>query len=381
MTSEPRVLFVTYMNNHCRDGLYRALQDQMDMNFMFYSDGGEWYWRGNRMEVDHLGASYLGGFWLGNTRVSPSLIPHLLTDRYDVIIKCVNGKFALPATWGAAKARNKPFVLWTGIWQEPVGTLHRLGGPLLRKIYRSSDAIVTYGRHVSANLERQGVEPARLFEAPQSIGNERFLAVPDPVALTALRTRLGVGDERVVLYVGRLQEGKGLHTLFSAFASTVDESVLVLVGDGPMAAELKEVAAKLGITERIRFAGQMSNTDVASCYHLADLFVLPSEPTASFSEPWGLVVNEAMAAGTCVIASDMVGAARHGLVESGRTGSVFSTGDPQSLGKVLRELLADEQARTRLAHSGQQEVLNYSYDSQAKEFRRAVEFALQRRCR
>jgi glycosyltransferase involved in cell wall biosynthesis len=364
------------MNNHCRDGLYRALRDQLDVNFLFYSDGSEWYWRGNRMEVDHLDARYLDGFWLGHTRITPSMLPHLLQDHFDVVIKCVNGKFALPVTWAAAKARKKPFVLWTGIWQEPAGFLHRVGSPLLHRIYRSSDAIVTYGRHVSANLEGHGVDPARLFEAPQSIGNERFLAHPGEEQVAALRLRLDVGERPVVLYVGRLQEGKGLHTLLSAFATLSPGAILVLVGDGPLASDLAAEAARLGVSDRVRFAGHMANEEVATCYRLADLFVLPSEPTAFFSEPWGLVVNEAMAAGACVVTSDMVGAARHGLVESGRTGGVFATGSVENLAATLRELLADEGARRRLAESGRQEVLGLTYANQAKQFRRAVEFAL-----
>jgi glycosyltransferase involved in cell wall biosynthesis len=376
MSAEPRVLFVTYMNNHTRDGLYRALKDQLDVGFLFYSDGSEWYWRGNRMDVDHLGAQYLNGFWLGHTRISPSMLPHLLQDRYDVVIKCINGKFALPATWAAAKMRKKPFVLWTGIWQEPAGLLHRVGSPLLHRIYRSSDAIVTYGRHVSENLAGYGVAPARVFEAPQSIGNERFLSVPDRERISALRTRLGVDQRRVVLYVGRLQEGKGLKTLLSAFATLPSHTALVLVGDGPLANDLRTEAGRLGVSERVRFTGQLGNEEVADCYRLADVFVLPSEPTTSFSEPWGLVVNEAMAAGACVVASDMVGAVRHGLVESGRTGGVFAAGEVGSLAQTVGDLLADDVLRARLADSGKHEILSYTYANQAKEFRRAVDFAV-----
>lgn len=377
MSSEPRVLFVTYMNNHTRDGLYRALKDQLDIGFLFYSDGTEWYWRGKRMDVDHIGGEYLKGFWLGRTRITPAMLQHLLRDRYDVVIKCINGKFALPATWAAAKSRNKPFVLWSGIWQEPTGLLHRAGSPLLHHIYRSSDAIVTYGRHVSASLAGHGVDLGRVFEAPQSIGNERFLATPDGERISALREQLELGSSKVVLYVGRLQEGKGLLTLVSAFASLPNDAVLVLVGDGPLSYSLRADADRLGVSDRVRFTGQLANEDVADWYRVADVFVLPSEPTDSFSEPWGLVINEAMAAGACVVASDMVGAARHGLVDSGRTGRVFSAGNVDSLAAVLRDLLDDDTARKRLAETGRNEVLGYSYANQAKQFRRAVEFAIE----
>ena len=66
-------------------------------------------------------------------------------------------------------------------------------------------------------------------------------------------------------------------------------------------------------------------------YAHADVLVVPSIPTASFREPWGLVVNEAMNRGMAVIASDAVGAAAGGLVRDGDTGIVVPAGDPRAL--------------------------------------------------
>jgi hypothetical protein len=77
----------------------------------------------------------------------------------------------------------------------------------------------------------------------------------------------------------------------------------------------------------VRFAGYVPSRETRPYYALADLFVLPSITTASFKEPWGLVVNEAFNQGVPVIASDAVGAAAGGLVQSGVNGLIVPERD------------------------------------------------------
>jgi glycosyltransferase involved in cell wall biosynthesis len=83
-------------------------------------------------------------------------------------------------------------------------------------------------------------------------------------------------------------------------------------------------------------------------YAAADLLVLPSIRTATFTEPWGLVVNEAMLQRTPVIASDAVGAAAGGLVRDGRNGMIVPAGDPAALADRLRILAASSELRIRM---------------------------------
>jgi len=85
--------------------------------------------------------------------------------------------------------------------------------------------------------------------------------------------------------------------------------------------------------------------------------VLPSIRTATFSEPWGLVVNEAMLQRTPIIASDAVGAVAGGLVRDGRNGLVFPAGDANALAARLRALTGSAQLRERLGTSGREDAL------------------------
>jgi glycosyltransferase involved in cell wall biosynthesis len=87
------------------------------------------------------------------------------------------------------------------------------------------------------------------------------------------------------------------------------------------------------------------------------LLVLPSIRTATFTEPWGLVVNESMLQRTPVVVSDAVGAAAGGLVRDGRNGLVFSAGDASQLASRMAELASDSQLRARLGERAREDAL------------------------
>jgi hypothetical protein len=146
-----RALLVANVLTHYRLPLYEELQERLALELIFFSDGQEWYWRGAEQpngETLHE-ARWLNGVWIGQTRIVPGLIPAVWRSKADVIIKDQTGKFALPVTYLIARLRRKPFVFWTSISEHPSTLVHRFTRPLMRYLYRRSDAIVTYGRHVS----------------------------------------------------------------------------------------------------------------------------------------------------------------------------------------------------------------------------------------
>jgi glycosyltransferase involved in cell wall biosynthesis len=106
----------------------------------------------------------------------------------------------------------------------------------------------------------------------------------------------------------------------------------------------------------VRLLGQVDAADLPALYAAADVLVLPSVQTASFLEPWGLVVNESMLQGTPVIASDAVGAAVGGLVRDGRNGFVVPAGDPDALATRLRALAGSPELRIELGATGREDA-------------------------
>jgi glycosyltransferase involved in cell wall biosynthesis len=137
------------------------------------------------------------------------------------------------------------------------------------------------------------------------------------------------------LYAGRLDVEKGLDTLLEAFRDVPGE--LVVVGAGSDEERLRRLAP-----DRVRFEGPKDRDELVRYYADADVFVLPSR-----SEPWGMVLNEAAAAGLPLIASEEAGAA-HDLVEEGGNGYRVRAGDVAALRAALDRLAKDADLRARL---------------------------------
>ena len=156
---------------------------------------------------------------------------------------------------------------------------------------------------------------------------------------------LGVADKRVILFVGRTSRGEGASGPFRRVRR--DERArcltlaLLVAGDGRRRAEYEALVAERAL-EGVRFLGFTAQPDLPELYAAADVFVLPS-----LVEPWGVVVNEAMASGLPVVVSDQVGASAD-LVEEGRNGHVVPAGDAGALARALSDVLGDEARRREM---------------------------------
>ena len=371
------VTFVTNFCPHYRVRTFELLHDRLGAEFLFFSRGGEAYWP-DRFGVRSGGFPhvYLKGVSLGGTRLTPGLVPRLLADG-DPVIKCINGRFALPASYAAARLRGRPFVLWTGVWHRLGSPFHRLLYPVTRRIYRRADAVVVYGEHVKRFLVAEGVEPERVFVAPHAVDNDVYRRPVAGDEVRAVRERHGVPEGApLVLFVGRLTPEKGVDLLLDAFARGAGpDAHLLLVGRGPARDLLEDAARRLGVAGRVHFEPSVQPGETIPFYAAADLLALPSRTTAWFKEPWGLVVNEAFNQGLPVVASDAVGAAAGGLVVDGATGRVVPEGDVEALAAALADLLGDDERRRAMGRAARERVLWWSHEAMADAFGRAVEHA------
>ena len=116
----------------------------------------------------------------------------------------------------------------------------------------------------------------------------------------------------------------------------------------------------------------MAPPALRDAYAVCDVLVVPSIPTRTFREPWGLVVNEAMNRRLPVIASDAVGAAAGGLVQDERNGLVVPAGDVGALAEAIGRLAQDPQLRARLGEAGAEDVGAYTHEAWAEGFSRAL---------
>ena len=378
-----RVAFVTNICPHYRVKTFETLARYFDLDFYFFSTGKEWYWqRQHGVKSGSFRHEYLPGVSVGGTRITPTLPYRLWSKDYDVYIKCINGRFALPATLLVARLRGRPLVLWTGVWMRLQSPAHRLMFPFTRYVYRHADAIVVYGDHVKRYLIREGVPAERIFSAHHAVDNQAYnVAIPE-ADRRALRDQLRAGDRKVVLYLGRLEAGKGLDYLIDGFAAADgDDALLVLAGEGSERSRLEQLARDRGIAERVRFVGYVASNQTMAYYAIAWVYVLPSITLPLLKEAWGLVVNEAMNQGTPVIASDAVGAAAGGLVVDGENGFVVPERDASAITRALNRVLGEPGLRDRLGESARRVVATWDNERMVRGFRDAIEYVTKTRGR
>ena len=142
----------------------------------------------------------------------------MAAGRYSAVVCGLGGRVALPASYAAARARSIPFVLWATIWEHPHTLAHRLSWLPTRHLYRHADAVATYGDHVSRYVERHRGGRGKVFVAPQAVDVEHFAAPVPAGERAAARERAGAGpDETLFLFVGRLEQEKGVDVLLEAW--------------------------------------------------------------------------------------------------------------------------------------------------------------------
>ena len=275
------------------------------------------------------------------------------SGRYRAVISGLGGRVALPGAYLAARSRRIPFLLWATIWAHPRTAAHALSYLPTRHLYRSADAVVTYGEHVSRYVERRRGDRGRVFVAPQAVDVAHFAAPVTGSARAAARERAGAaGDGLLVLYVGRLEHEKGLSVLTDAWRRAgLPGARLALAGEGSQA------GAVIAAVPDSVLLGRVQPEDLPALYSAADVLVLPSIRTATFTEPWGLVVNEAMLQRTPPVVSDAVGAAAGGLVRDGRNGLVCPAGDAAGLAARLSLLASDPELRRELGERAREDAI------------------------
>lgn len=227
---------------------------------------------------------------------------------------------------------------------------------LLGLIFKKASGFAGGSRQTEL-FRRYGMPEERIHVMPMTVDVELFSSETQKLRKSRdeLKARLGIPDEIVILYVGRLEECKGLDILCDAFVrirSTRRDLSLVLVGRGEMERKLKEKYPLDGIM----FAGYAKLPKLFEYYAVADIFVLPS----SF-EPWGLVINEAMASGLPVIVSDEVGATDD-LIIHRQNGLVFKSCSAEGLFQCMKQLADNPVLRRKMGHESERIICGWNFD-------------------
>ena len=263
---------------------------------------------------------------------------HRELDRFDPDVVLLGG-WNQPAFWTGlrwARRHDRPVVLWVE------STLHdeRSGSLVLERLKRravaSAAGFLVPGRAAREYVQTLGVSPDRIVIAPNAVDLSIFSVEADRTS----------HEECTFLYVGRLAQEKGLDVLLRAFRDVPGK--LLLAGSGPQEEELRALA-----DGRVELLGQVAREELPALYSQADCLVLPSR-----SEPWGMVLNEAAAAGLPLVATEAAGAG-YDLIEDGVNGYRVPVDDAAALAEALRKVGAD--AAWRLAAGERSRELTAGY--------------------
>jgi PEP-CTERM/exosortase A-associated glycosyltransferase len=217
----------------------------------------------------------------------------------------------------------------------PGGLRYRLSRALETYALRRVDAITTICEGLRGDVLARGIPAPRVTVIPNAVDSLRFRAAPPPNRMLA--QRLGLTGQPLLGFIGSFYAYEGLALLLQAMPRmllSMPSLQLLLVGGGPQEAELRALAARLGLEGKVRFAGRAPHQQIAEYYSLIDILVYPRLPMRLTELVTPLKPLEAMAQGRLVIASDVGG--HREMIEHGKTGMLFKAGNPDALaGQVL----------------------------------------------
>jgi glycosyltransferase involved in cell wall biosynthesis len=245
-------------------------------------------------------------------------------------------------------------------------------------LVRCFDAVFAGGTPQAAYARALGVPPERIFTGYDVVDNafwaewaERVRQEPD-----VWRHRLELPD-RYFITACRFVEKKNLEGLIKAYAQYCAKAGgkawdLVVCGGGPLEDKIRALIAQLGLQSKVHLLGYLTADQMGPVYGLASAFVLAS----SHAEQWGLVVNEAMAAGLPVLVSQACGCAAD-LVVEGITGFTFDPHDAGQLAQLMERLSSGSIDRVQMGRVARERVALWSPENFALNLLKAAEVAIE----
>jgi len=366
-----RVLILSEIISPYRIPVFNALacDERLDLHVVFLSetDKGLRQWRVYKDEIRFPyevlpSARFRGrkGSLLLNWKLHSSL------ERFaPEVIVC--GGYNYVAAWEAlwwAKNHNVEMVLWSESNRHDARSGRRFVESMKTYFLSRCDRFVVPGKSAREYLEMLGAEERQITIAPNAIDNEWFQAQAQPIRGQSLKCRTEFGlPARFMLFSGRLVREKGVFDLLDAYA-TLPEDVrlqvgVVFAGDGASKRELERRARKIR-PGMVCFSGFLQREELAGFYALAEALILPTH-----SDPWGLVVNEAMACGLPAIVSEVAGCALD-LVTDGWNGYVVAAHDVEALRTGIHRLATDSELRQNMGVNSLKRIQNFSPEMCAK---------------
>ena len=310
--------------------------------------------------------------YLPTTRLGGKTIhwPLPLFGRRPDVLVSLYAEPVFVAGWALAKLRGvktgfrvlKTYDRWV--------SRHPAKDAVKRFMFAHADAIETPGEEARQFAMRYGAHAQRIFHATHTVDIPHVSAARDR-ALSQRdthREELGLRGT-VFIYVGRLWWGKGVNYLLDAFESvqrrSKEEVSLLLVGDGPEEAKLRQQRAERGM-RNVVFAGFRQNPELTGYYAMSDVLVFPT-----LGDPYGLVVDEAMACSLPIVSTTAAGEI-HDRVEQGVNGYTVPPENSAILAECMLHLARDPALRERMGRASAEKIAGHTPARWAEDFEHIV---------
>jgi glycosyltransferase involved in cell wall biosynthesis len=314
-----------------------------------------------------------GFFQLAN----PHIITELYRARFDAIWLHAYNYFTSMAAFVAARLLGIPIFYRTEsslIYDQRVARPFWLGIAKMAflRIYLSQiDRCLAIGSRNRQFFQYYGRSPATIDDVPYTVDNlffQREAGIWEP-RRQSLRQTLGLPSTAVIfIFVAKLIQEKRPLELIKAYSrlNAGDRAALVIAGDGILAPECKRYVAQAGL-KNIVFTGFVNQSELPKYYALSDVLVHAADPCKG---DWGLTVNEAMACGLAIIASEGVGAAID-LVKERGTGLMIPCGSISALAAAMERLL-DRLVCDQMRSASKRVIAGWDYERCVRGIKRAL---------
>lgn len=271
-----------------------------------------------------------------------------------------------------AKLLGRKVILWEELWHPFPGKKQRVKRLMIRAIAAGVDAFYVLGEVQAEFLQQLGVARDKIFVANEYPGQIYSQIKPQTVELPVKP------PTKIFLYIGRLVEFKGVAYLLQGFrqlAAENEDVALLIVGDGPLKAELQAWSIREGI-DNVHFCGWISDIEQkAYLFGASSCVVVPSITHAGDAEGGPLVVLEALSAGKPVIGTTALGSST-AFIKEGVNGYIVPEKDSQALYRAMKAVAERPDVGTAQIWASFQQIRGSSY--QCEQMEKAIHFVLER---
>lgn len=272
----------------------------------------------------------------------PGLIPYIIKSKPDKII-VAGFSIATIKIFLLSHVLTFGYVIWTGAVIKKGRFDSKLQVLQRRVLIKKAQSFIAYGSKAKEYLESLGAKPGKIAIGINTVDTKFFTAETEKI-----RKALEPNPMPVLSYVGYLNKRKNVAQLIDLAKelSIHLKFKLIIAGDGEEKSELEDRVVNEGLADFIEFKGFVQKEKLPEIYAQTDIFLFQTN-----FDIWGLVLNEAMAAGCCCLASTHAGATQD-LIQEGLNGFAVNFDETKNIASLIYELVKDPSRRNKIAQNG-----------------------------